>query len=143
MVRVPEFRLPKALRLYIVVFGLFWCGTLLVSFIRTATNGSRGVIPLLALMLAYGVFFMARMHGLAVVPSHDELVVRNMFKTRTIPKPAIEGFRLGSPAMMPFGKTIHVLLADDTILTADVFIYSFGPEAGNASSNSSSDSGPG
>jgi hypothetical protein len=36
--------------------------------------------------------------------------------------------RLGSPTMaMPFGRTIHVLLNDDTILTADVFLYSVGP----------------
>ena len=28
---------------------------------------------------------------------------------------------------MPFSKTIHVLLNDDTILTADVFLYSIGP----------------
>jgi hypothetical protein len=68
------------------------------------------------------------MYGLAVVARPGELVVRNLFRARTVPKSAIEGFRLGSPTMaMPFGRTIHVLLSDDTILTADVFLYSVGP----------------
>jgi hypothetical protein len=116
------------MRLSLAGFGLIWAGILLARSVGAAAHGGWTAQPVILLVLAWGAFFTTRMYRLAVIPSQGALVVRNLFRTRTVPKGEIDGFRLGSPMlMMPLGRTIHVLLSDDTILTVDVFLYSLGP----------------
>ncbi|HEX2274138.1 MAG TPA: PH domain-containing protein [Acidimicrobiales bacterium] len=98
---------------------------LLANIVGALVGGAWAALPVGLAMLAWGGFFIGRMSRLAVIAEEQELVVRNLFRTHHIPRSAIEGFRIGNPPpMMPFGKTIHVLVRDEAIVTADVFMAS-------------------
>jgi len=110
-----EIRLPYGFRIYIVVFGLVWCG-FVVSALVTAESGVV-VIPLL--MLVFGGTLMFRMANLAVIADDSGLRVRNSFRTRRFTWDEVEDFRIGSPAMMPYGKAVHALLHDGQMIPLD------------------------
>ena len=113
------------MRAYGAVFGVLWCGGLIVNIIGPVVGGSWLAIPVGLVMMGGGLFFIVRMNRLALIAEDDVLIVRNLYRTRRIPRSAIQGFRTGNPGMMmPFGRTIHVLVADDSVVTAEVFMSS-------------------
>lgn len=73
---------------------------------------------------AYGAFVMWRTTRLGLFAFSDDVVVRNFFKTRRIPKTAVDGFRIGSPSTpLSIGRTIVVLVSDDTTVSADALMW--------------------
>ena len=78
MARPVEIRLPYGFRIYIVIFGVVWCG-FVVSAVFTVDSAAV-VIPLL--MLAFGGTLVFRMASLAVFADDSGLRVRNYFRTK-------------------------------------------------------------
>lgn len=111
-------RQPTALRIYIVAFGVFWCGIVAVGFVSLVPR-PEALIPLG--MLMFGGSLTYRMFRLEVVADGTGLLIRNYYRTHRYHWEDVEDFRLGSPMMaMPFGKVIHALLANGEIVTLDV-----------------------
>ena len=79
-------------------------------------------------MLAFGVTIGVRTFRMSVAFDADALVVRNFFRTRTLLREDIEGFRSGSMSSQPFGRTIYALLRDGSVFPLDVAgrAYRFG-----------------
>jgi hypothetical protein len=72
-------------------------------------------------MLAAGVTIGVRLWRLGVIARGDEFLVSNYFQTRRLTRAEIEGFRIGSSHhSMLFGRTIYVLLGDESVLPLDV-----------------------
>ena len=112
-----EIRPPMAQRIYIVAFGIIWCGFLVVAIV--ATHSATSIVPLI--MIAFGATMFYRMFQLSVIADETELLIRNHFGTKHIERSEIEDFRVGRATMgMPFGKVIHVLLRNGEIMTLDV-----------------------
>src|SRR4051794_26485188 len=112
-----EYRNPRVMRVYGVVFGIVWCGLLVANIIGASVARSWAAVPVGLLMLAWGAFFITRMPRLAVIAQGDELVVRNMWRTRRIPRDEIQDFRIGNPGLLrPFGKTLHVLVGENSVV---------------------------
>ena len=107
-----EIRLPYGFRIYIVIFGVVWCA-FVVSAVFTV-DSTAALIPVL--MLVFGGTFMFRMANLAVFADDSGLRVRNCFRTRRFSWSEVEDFRIGSPAMMPYGKAVHALLRDGEMI---------------------------
>jgi hypothetical protein len=115
---------PTWTRYYGVAFGLVWFGILAVFLVGAAANGQWGTILFALALAAYGWFVMWRTSHLGLAAYRDEIVVTNMFKTRRIPRLSVDGFRIGSPSTpMSFGRTIVVLVSDDTAVSADGLIW--------------------
>jgi hypothetical protein len=112
-------RLPLALRAYVVVFSCLWCGGVFAGLIAAAVHGSPTVLILL-LMLAIGLALGYRLFRLSVALGPRDLVVRNYYSTRRIPRADVEGFRQGALSQQPFMRVIYVLLRDGTLLPLDV-----------------------
>ncbi len=110
-----EIRLPYGFRIYILIFGIVWCG-FVVSALFTADSGVV-LIPLL--MLVFGGTLIFRMANLAVIADDSGLRVRNYFRTKQFTWSEVEDFRIGSPAMMPYGKAVHALLRDGEMIALD------------------------
>lgn len=116
--RRVEIRLPTVFRVYIIGFMIFWCAGVSAGLVAAAAHGSPVVvIPLF--MLAFGLGFAYRMARLSVLSDGDAIIVRNFFQTRRLQRKQIEGFRIGPVSFQPFGKTIHVLLRDNSMLPLD------------------------
>ena len=119
-----KFRLPKFMRAYTLVFGVLWFGVLGVNIPAVLRSNGFGATPFLLFFGLGGGLFLYRMGSMAVTADGDVLILRNFFRTYRFTRQAVEGFRIGRPSMgMPFGRTIHVLLNDETVVTADVFAY--------------------
>jgi hypothetical protein len=114
-----EIRPPMAQRVYIVAFGVFWCGFLAVTIV--GTHSATSVVPLI--MLALGATMFYRMFQLSVIADETELLIRNHFGTKHVQRSEIEDFRASRAMGMPFGKAIHVLLRNGEIMTLDVTIW--------------------
>ena len=85
------------------------------------------------ILAAYGGFILWRMFHLGLIAYPEEIVVRNAFKTRRLPKQSVDGFRIGSPTMpLSFGRTILVLVSDDTAVSADALVWTGIGKRGNA-----------
>jgi hypothetical protein len=112
-----EIKPPTAQRVYIVAFGIFWCGFLTVTLV--SAHSAASIVPLL--MIAFGGTFFYRMYRLAVIADETGLLVRNNFRTKHLDRSEVEDFRVGRATMgLPFGKMIHVLLRNGEIMTLDV-----------------------
>jgi hypothetical protein len=81
---VPVIRPPLPLRLYVAAFTLFWCGLLLSFGVRAVVDGKPAVLPVLALMLAFGGTIGIRLFRMSVMLLPDELVIRNHIRTRRV-----------------------------------------------------------
>jgi len=115
---------PTWLRCYVVVFGLVWFAFLVVFCVVAVANSIWGVIPVALIMAAYGWFLLWRMFHLGLLAYPDEIVVRNFFNTRRIPRRSVDGFRIGRPGIpLSFGRTIVVLVSDDTAFSADGLMW--------------------
>ncbi len=96
-----------------------WFAFIGVFLVASVVNGVWGTILVALLMAAYGGFILWRTFHLRLVAYPDEIVVRNLFRTRRIPKVSVDGFRIGSPRMpLSIGRTIVVLVSDDTAVSA-------------------------
>lgn len=117
-----EIRPPVSARVYVAVFMVFWCGSLAVFGARAIARGVMPTLAVLPLMLAFGVAVGYRLFRLGVVARGDVLEVRNNFRSRTVARKDVEGFRVGSPSAAGFssGQVIYVLLRDDSVLSLDV-----------------------
>jgi hypothetical protein len=115
-----EMRQPAALRVYMVVFGVVWCGIAAVATVGAAADGSAAVvIPLL--MLGFGAALVYRFVRLDVVADDMGCVVRNTFVTKRYGRSEIEDFRVqASIPGAPFGKVIVMLLRDGELIPLDV-----------------------
>jgi len=113
---------PLAMRIYCLLFGLLWVGTLLVPYgIR---SGSDGILILL--LSVVGVAFIARIASLRVLADESGLHVRNFFRTQHSRWDEVEDFRLGRGINgLPFGWVIHALLRNREVVTLDVAAYSW------------------
>ena len=112
-----EIRMPIAIRVYGVCFGLLWVGTL----IAMTTRARSSQIPFAVLMGIVGVAFIYRVFGMKVVADGSGLLVRNLYRTWRFRRDEVEEFRLGrSVPALPFGQVIHVLLRNGEMVTADV-----------------------
>lgn len=113
-------RPPTALRVYTGLFGLFWCGFVLVALVATLVD-RRPEALFLVFMLAFGGTLSYRMFRMEVVADVEGLLVRNYMRTKRYRWSEVEGFRLASPSFgMPFGKTIYALLTDGEMSSLDV-----------------------
>ncbi len=112
-------RPPLAVRVYVVAFVGIWCGIVSAGLIAAAAHGSPAVVILL-LMLAFGLTFGYRIFRLSVTLRPQELLVRNLYRTRRIVRADVEGFRQGAMSQQPFTRTIYVLLRDGTVVPLDV-----------------------
>lgn len=88
-------RQPPALRAFAVAVTVVWAA-ILVS-IALSDDGEAGPLwrRLPAFMLVYGVVMMIRWQRMVVLARPDELMVRNPWRSRTVPRSAIAGFSTG------------------------------------------------
>ena len=106
------------MRLYVAVFTVFWCGSVFAGFIAALIAGTvAALIPLG--MFAFGSFLGYRLWNLSVVATRDELIIRNYLSTKRLPKGQVESFRIGSPSMGSFGRSVMALLRDDSVVSMD------------------------
>lgn len=89
-------RQPPALRVFAVAVFVVWAA-ILVSITLSDDAGEAGPLWRLlpALMLAYGVVMMIRWQRMVVLARPEELMVRNPWRSRTVPRSAIAGFSTG------------------------------------------------
>lgn len=124
----PVIRPPWPLRVYVAGFTGLWCA-LTISFAVTAAEHGKlaGVIPLL-FILAVGVTFGVRLFRMSITLKSDELVIRNVLRTRRVQRRDVEGFRSGAMTGQPIGRTIYALLRDGSVVPLDVAgrMYRFG-----------------
>jgi hypothetical protein len=114
-----EIRMPIAIRIYGVCFGLVWVGFLIVAITRSGPSQ----IPFAVFMAIIGVAFIYRIDSMKVVADGSGLLVRNLLRTWRFRWGEVEDFRLGRSMMaMPFGQVIHVLLRNGEVVTADVTV---------------------
>jgi len=110
-------RIPIAVRVYGVGFGLVWVGFLVVASIKS----ERSQVPFTVLMAVIGVALIYRIDSMKVVADGSGLFVRNMYRTWRFRWGDVEDFRPGRSFMgLPFGQVIHVLLRNGGIVTLDV-----------------------
>ena len=110
-------RLPMASWVSVMIFGVLWCGLLLVALVASlrALFLPGVLVPLV--MLTLGGLLFYRILNLSVLANDDELVVKNYARTRRIPKADVEDFRIGgAPYGQLYGKSLVVLLCDQTVL---------------------------
>jgi hypothetical protein len=115
-----EIRLGHTARGFAVAwFGL--CGLLLLLMLVAAALHGAGWAALgVAVFGAAVAGVVWRWTNMSVVGEPDQLVVRNFFGTRRIPRNVIEDFRLGGSNWESPGVAIRVVLRDRTtvVLTA-------------------------
>ena len=111
-------RLPKALRVYIFIFGTVWSGLLLGPIVGGLSSGSPGALLVLPVPLL-GCWFFYRSFRISVEMGPIELVVRNRYRTRHLPREDIEDFR---DAVVPGPSItgIHVLVRSGRLVALDV-----------------------
>ncbi|MDQ1724164.1 MAG: hypothetical protein QOG52_1192 [Frankiaceae bacterium] len=106
------------MRVYVAVFGTFWCGAVLVGFVGGLVHKSAvAVVP--GVMLAFGSTVTYRLFRVSAIVEGDSLTVRNQFTTKKLTRSDIEEFRVGRASNQPFGQAIHILIRDKSILAID------------------------
>jgi hypothetical protein len=106
------------MRVYIGLFGLFWCGAVFAGLVQMLF---RPESLFLVGMLAFGGTITYRSFRMEALADVNGLLVRNYFRTKRFQWAEVEGFRLGSPTMgMPVGKTIYALLTNGEMISLDV-----------------------
>ncbi|HEU0101736.1 MAG TPA: hypothetical protein VFR07_05390 [Mycobacteriales bacterium] len=121
-----EIRSPLAARIYVGVFCTLWCSLVVYGGVRGALAGSVQTLVLVP-MFAAGATVGYRLFWLGVRTEHDTMTVRNNFRTRTLSRADIEGFRTGSlrAGSLPGSEAVHVLLRDESLLALDVTVSAF------------------
>lgn len=109
-------RQPLWTRVYVIVFLVVWTGGLVWS----ASRARPSSLPVLALMLAFGVLLCWRLFRLGVDADPDALVVHNNLRTTTIARADIAGFTRGTPPNMPFGTCLFATVTSGQVVALDV-----------------------
>ena len=120
-----QIRAPLPIRLYVAGFGILWTVGLSTSLLRSG-NGHASDVPVVLVMIVFGLGVCYLMGGAAVYTQGDDLLVRNTWRRRRIPREAIEDFRTGGVSGKPWGVEIYALLKDGSILPLDAS-RRFGP----------------
>ena len=111
-------RPPLGARIYVVGFGVVWCGLVLAALIEALVHTTpAAVIP--AGMLGLGGYIMWHAARLAVIGDEGGLTVRGYGRTRRIPKSEIEGFRIGS-GFYPAGKCVMAMVRGEQVIALEV-----------------------
>lgn len=105
-----KIRPPLPFRLYTYGFGVLWC-VVGVDVFAHAFPKSSSIVP--ALILASGATFLWRVWALLAKSDGDELLVRNLYRTRRVPASQITQFRTGPAPWLPFGRTVLVVTDSD------------------------------
>ncbi|MDX6650461.1 MAG: hypothetical protein QOJ97_2412 [Solirubrobacteraceae bacterium] len=105
-------RPPPVMRFFALVFTLVWCGGMIAFAVR---DGWSPALILSLVLLVVGAGLGIPMLGMAAIAVGDELIVRNVYRTRRLRRSQIEGFRIGRSPIMPFGRTIHGLVPGETV----------------------------
>ncbi len=108
--KTVDIALPTWLRVYTSVFGILWCGMLLVSVVRLLTNesGTGPVVVMPILMLGFGVTIIFRQLRLRAISEGNTLVVRNFTRTTQFEREEIAEFRTAR-GVVPMGRSIVVV----------------------------------
>lgn len=113
-------RLPRLVRLYVVAFSVVWCGMAGSGLAAALARGSPVVIIAIFMLISEAVLAF-RLFRLAVISEQGSLVVRNVWRSRGLPRADVEGFRVGAgPMGQPFMKCLYALLKDETLVSLDV-----------------------
>jgi hypothetical protein len=117
-------RLPLALRIYGIAFGVVWCGVLAAGTVSGAVAGSLGALVPLAMLIVGGTF-LVRMNLQSVRINGSTVIVRNILSTRRIDRADVEGVRLGR-AHWPqaIGTAVILLTTDNRLVCIDVTHHS-------------------
>jgi hypothetical protein len=112
-------RPPRLRRWWAIGFSTVWCAGVGTATIIGFADG-RGSAAIGLLMVAFGATLGWRLARLSVRCEGDLLIIRNNFRSRTLRRAEIEGFRVGQPqGGIPFGNVVYVLLDDDSVLPLD------------------------
>ncbi len=115
-----QIRLPLAVRIYVVLFTVVWCGLLASVVVRLFSRGSPTALIGLA-MLALGAFLGYRLCRLGVHAEQDLLVVRNNLRTLRLTRTDIAGCRKGGTrGGFPGSQAVQLLLHDQALVPLDV-----------------------
>ncbi len=98
------FRTSRLERAWGIGFTLFWCGSLMAFTVREwPVSPSMLLVRCVGLLLACWLAY--RSIGVHVAVAGDELVVRNLWRTRRLKRPAVQRIWLGEPltAELPGG----------------------------------------
>lgn len=117
--RFIQIRPPLAVRLYLAGFGILWTVTLSTSLVRSIGSGHASDVAGLLVMITFGAGLCYLIGGVAVVTRGDDLLVRNTWRRRRIPREAIDDFRAGGVSGKPWSVEIYALLRDGSILPLD------------------------
>jgi len=101
-----DIRPPLLLRLYTYAFGVFWCAAVAHELARTLPKFNSVV---LFFMLVFGATLFWRLGGLVARSEGDELLVRNVYRTRRVSASQITQVRTGPAPMQPFRRTVYVV----------------------------------
>lgn len=118
---VLRFGMPLLGRLWMVGFSLVWLGVL-VSFVVRGVRDSGPNVAGIALPVAMAVFagtLAVRMLRSGATAYADELVVRNIWRTRRIPRGEVEDIRVGDLPAGQFGQALHVLTRGGSVFPVD------------------------
>jgi hypothetical protein len=114
-------RHPPVVRVYLAGFALVWM-VILIGFTATlaAEHDLWELVPTILFILWVMIAF--RFLRVAVLAGPEDLLVRNYYETRRIPRNAIRSFEItGSGRGRFMGRTVHALLRDGGEVTLDVF----------------------
>ncbi|MEM9514444.1 MAG: hypothetical protein AAGA42_06260 [Actinomycetota bacterium] len=101
-------------RIYLVVFGLFWCGLVGAMLAASVANGPGVPTVLLTLMLIVGVVVTTANLRARVVAGPTELRVVNFAAEQRYPRSSIDRFIEHTPGALPrsLGGVTMALLRD-------------------------------
>lgn len=114
-----SYRVSLPVRVFCVGWALFWLGACGAGVVKAAGKGAWLTVVVAALVGLVGGTVAWRNAQLALFTDGDELVIRNVYRTRRLRRADVEGFRVGTPSMWPFGEAIHVLARGGTVIASD------------------------
>lgn len=127
-----EIRTPRVGRIFIVAFGVLWCGFGLFIAVFLALSGTPFALVPLA-MVAVGASLGFSYSRLRVLADSDQLVVRNYFRTHRVGGGRIKEFAIGkrggvsaAPHSFSIGWefVIEARLDDDTLVPLEATRWS-------------------
>jgi hypothetical protein len=113
-----KIRQPAIARIYVTVFGVFWCGIVGYGAVAAIIARSPGFV-VLGLMFAFGFTLCYRLARLAVFAEGGTVLVRNYWRAVRLARAEIEDVRLGNMPNVPFGHQLYLLTSNGRIMTLD------------------------
>jgi hypothetical protein len=112
---------PMVLRIYLAVFAVVWIAILVgITATLAAHHNLLELVPTILLILFIMLAF--RFLRVGVIAGGDELLVRNLYETRRIPRRSIRAFEVNASDRGRLrGRTVQAMLRDGGEVTLDVF----------------------